>query len=51
MTEQEKNKLEKLGVEVIDLTKVPRDELPESDKEFLNWIESDGVVVTKIYHF
>lgn len=51
MTEKQKKYLEKLGVEIIDLTKISTDELSESDKEFLSLIESDGGVVTEIYHF
>lgn len=45
------NYLEKLGVEKIDLTKISHDELSESDKEFISFVESDGGVVTEIYHF
>lgn len=55
MTENQKKYLEKLGVEVeveiIDLTKISPDELSENDKEFLNFIEADGGIVTEIYHF
>ena len=51
MTEKQSNYLEKLGVKKIDLTKISYDELSESDKEFLNFIEADGGIVTEIYHF
>lgn len=51
MTEKQKQYLTKLGVEFVDLTKVSRDDLSDDDKDFLDFIESTGVVVTEIYHF
>lgn len=51
MTEKQKQYLTKLGVEIIDLTKISRDDLSEEDKEFLNLIEPIGGVITEIYHF
>ena len=51
MTEKQKQYLTKIGVEIIDLTKISRDELSDDDKEFLNFVESTGGVVTEIYHF
>ena len=51
MTEKQKRYLENLGVEIIDLKKVSYDDLSDDDKEFVNFIESDGGVVSEIYHF
>lgn len=51
MTENEKKYLEKPGAQIIDLTKISPDELSKSDKEFLNFIEADGGIVTEICHF
>ena len=51
MTEKQQKYLEKLGVTIIDLTKISRDQLSDSDKEFLEWVELMGGCVTEIYHF
>lgn len=51
MTEKQKQYLTKLGVEIIDLATVSKDELSEDDKMFVDFIESTGGVITEIYHF
>lgn len=40
-----------LGYEVIDLTKTSRDELSDADKHFIEVLETEGMTVTKIFHF
>lgn len=51
MTEKQKKYLEKLGVEFVDLTKVPRNELSDDEKEFVDFIESIDGKVTELYRF
>lgn len=51
MTEKQKKSLEKIGINIIDLSKVSREELSNDDNLFLKIIESMGGEVEEIYHF
>lgn len=51
MTDKQKKYLENLGVNIIDLTKISRDELSDEDREFVSFVESTGGIITEIFHF
>ena len=51
MTRKQKEIFKKYNVEVIDLKKVNREDLSEEDKNFVDWVETTGGVVTEIYRF